>query len=152
MIQELVAETTALSANAVVRLKECWVEEDGAWRRPLGEHQYACIWADGIYLGAGLEKKKMALLCVLVHPQRSTSPRRCVQKATPPRQRPLLGLQNRGTAQWKLASPERRRQPDVTGTGRVRLQRRSPTTPGGPSLGHGGRLTKGRLEGNFHKS
>ena len=66
VFRELVGETTALSANAVVRLKERWAEEYEAWRRrPLWEHQYAYIWADGIYLGAGLEKEKTALLCVL---------------------------------------------------------------------------------------
>ncbi|MDP3063054.1 MAG: IS256 family transposase [Chloroflexota bacterium] len=66
VFRELVGETTALSANAVVRLKERWGEEYEAWRkRPLWEHQYAYIWADGIYLGAGLEKEKTALLCVL---------------------------------------------------------------------------------------
>jgi len=66
VFRELVGETTALSANAVVRLKERWGEEYEAWcRRPLWEHQYAYIWADGIYLGAGLEKDKTALLCVL---------------------------------------------------------------------------------------
>ena len=47
VFRELVEETTALSANAVVRLKERWGEEYGAWRRrPLWEHQYAC----GCYL------------------------------------------------------------------------------------------------------
>jgi len=66
VFRELVGETTALSANAVVRLKERWGEEYEAWRRrPLWEHQYAYIWADGIYLGAGMEKEKTALLCVL---------------------------------------------------------------------------------------
>ena len=56
----------ALSANAVVRLKERRGEEYEAWRhRPLWEHQYAYIWADGIYLGAGMEKEKTALLYVL---------------------------------------------------------------------------------------
>jgi transposase-like protein len=66
VFRELVGETTALSANAVVRLKERWGEEYEAWRRrPLWEHQYAYIWADGIYLGAGLEKEKTVLLCVL---------------------------------------------------------------------------------------
>ena len=66
VFRELVGETTALSANAVVRLKEHWGEEYEAWRRrPLWEHQYAYIWADGIYLSAGMEKEKMALLCVL---------------------------------------------------------------------------------------
>lgn len=66
VFRELVGETTALSANAVVRLKERWGEEYEAWRRrPLWEHQYAYIWGDGIYLGAGMEKEKTALLCIL---------------------------------------------------------------------------------------
>jgi putative transposase len=66
VFRELVAETTALSANAVVRLKERWGEEYEAWRqRPLGEHRYAYIWSDGIYLGAGGEAERTALLCVL---------------------------------------------------------------------------------------
>ncbi len=66
VFRELVGETTALSANTVVRLKERWGEEYEVWRgRSLGEHQYAYIWADGIYMGAGLEKEKTALLCVL---------------------------------------------------------------------------------------
>ena len=62
----LVGETTALSANSVVRLKERWAKEYEVWRRrPLWEHRYAYIWADGIYLSAGIEKEKTALLCVL---------------------------------------------------------------------------------------
>lgn len=66
VFRELVGETTALSANAVVRLKERWADEYQAWKqRPLGEHRYAYVWADGIYLGAGLENEKAALLCVL---------------------------------------------------------------------------------------
>jgi putative transposase len=66
VFRELVGETTALSASAVVKLKERWAEEYKAWcRRPLWEHQYAYIWADGIYLGAGMEKEKTALQCIL---------------------------------------------------------------------------------------
>ena len=66
VFRELVGETTALSANSVVRLKERWAKEYEVWRRrPLWEHRYAYIWADGIYLGAGIEKEKTALLCVL---------------------------------------------------------------------------------------
>lgn len=66
VFRELVGETTALSANAVVRLKERWGKEYEVWRhRFLGDHRYAYIWADGIYLGAGIEKEKTALLCVL---------------------------------------------------------------------------------------
>jgi transposase-like protein len=66
VFRELVGETTALSPNAIVKLKERWEKEYEAWRRrPLWEHQYAYIWADGIYLSAGLEKEKTALLCVV---------------------------------------------------------------------------------------
>src|SRR5712692_2136072 len=66
VFRELVGETTALSANAVVRLKERWGEEYEAWRqRSLREHRYAYIWSDGIYLGAGSEAERTALLCVL---------------------------------------------------------------------------------------
>ena len=52
VFRELVGETTALSANTVVRLKEHWGGEYEAWRqRPLvPEHRYAYIWADGVYL------------------------------------------------------------------------------------------------------
>jgi putative transposase len=66
VFRELVGDTTALSANAVVRLKERWADEYTSWQeRPLGEHRYAYIWADGIYLGAGLERENSALLCIL---------------------------------------------------------------------------------------
>jgi transposase-like protein len=66
VFRELVGETTALSPNAIVRLKERWEQEYEAWRRrPLWEHRYAYVWADGVYLGAGLEKEKTALLCVV---------------------------------------------------------------------------------------
>ena len=66
VFRELVGETTALSANAVVRLKERWADEYTTWQeRPLGEHRYAYIWADGVYLGAGLERENSALLCIL---------------------------------------------------------------------------------------
>jgi len=66
VFRELVGETTALSANAVVRLKDHWGQEYQDWReRPLGTPRYAYIWADGVYLAAGTEKEKTALLCIL---------------------------------------------------------------------------------------
>jgi putative transposase len=66
VFRELVGETAALSPQAIVRLKECWAAEYTTWRqRRLDEHTYAYIWADGVYLGAGLEAEKSALLCVL---------------------------------------------------------------------------------------
>ncbi len=66
VFRELVGETTALSATAIVRLKEQWAGEYATWRtRPLSDHQYAYIWADGVYLAAGQEDDRTALLCVL---------------------------------------------------------------------------------------
>ena len=66
VFRELVGETTALSPNAIVRLKECWEQEYEAWRkRPLWEHRYAYTWNDGVYLNAGTEVDKTALLCVV---------------------------------------------------------------------------------------
>jgi len=64
--RELTGETTALSASAIVRLKECWEKEYADWqKRPLGEHRYVYIWCDGIFLKAGVEKEQTALLCIL---------------------------------------------------------------------------------------
>ena len=66
VFRELVGETTALSPNAIVRLKERWEQEYEAWRkRPLWENRYAYVWSDGVYLDAGTEVEKTALLCVV---------------------------------------------------------------------------------------
>ena len=66
VFRELVGETMALSPNTIVRLKEHWEQEYEAWRRrPLWEHRYAYVWADGVYLDAGTEVDKTALLCVV---------------------------------------------------------------------------------------
>ena len=64
--RELVGETTALSANAIVRLKSRWEDEYREWRDSrLDSCRYAYIWADGVYLGAGGDREKTALLCVV---------------------------------------------------------------------------------------
>ena len=66
VFRELVGETAALSANTIVRLKAKWEQDYQAWRsRSLEAHTYGYIWADGMYLGAGDEEDKTALLCVL---------------------------------------------------------------------------------------
>ena len=66
VFREMVGETTALSPTAIVRLKECWAEEYAQWqRRLLAEHEYAYIWADGVYLGVGTEDQKSVLLCII---------------------------------------------------------------------------------------
>ena len=66
VFRELVGETTALSANAIVRLKSRWEDEYRRWRSSrLDESSYAYIWADGVYLGADGDREKTALLCVV---------------------------------------------------------------------------------------
>ena len=56
VFRELVGETAALSPNAIVRLKQSWESDYRVWRgRMLNEHRYAYIWADGVYLGAGVD-------------------------------------------------------------------------------------------------
>jgi putative transposase len=63
--RELMGERATLSPSTIVRLKERWAAEYEAWRtRPI-THRYAYIWADGIYLGAGLEPETSCLLVVI---------------------------------------------------------------------------------------
>jgi putative transposase len=66
VFRELVGETAALSANAIVRLKERWATEYETWkRRRLDDRAYAYCWADGVYLGAGQEDAKSVVLCII---------------------------------------------------------------------------------------
>ncbi len=59
----LLGEEAALSPSSMVRLKAKWQQEYDAWRqRPLDGQQLVYLWVDGIYVKAGLEKEKAALL------------------------------------------------------------------------------------------
>jgi transposase-like protein len=63
--RELLGETAPLSGSTILRLKDEWAAEYAAWRvRPLTA-RYAYIWADGIYLGAGIELENSCLLVVV---------------------------------------------------------------------------------------
>jgi putative transposase len=65
VFRQLLGERAPLSANTVLRLKDEWQAEYDAWaRRPL-TGRYPYIWADGIYLGVGLEPEAACLLVVL---------------------------------------------------------------------------------------
>jgi transposase-like protein len=65
VFRALVGETAALSASSILRLKQEWEDEYRLWRgRPITE-RYVYIFADGLYLKAGLEKEKTAVLVVL---------------------------------------------------------------------------------------
>ena len=55
-----------LSKSSVGRLKARWTAEHEAWsRRRLDDREVVYAWADGIYVKAGLERDKAALLVVI---------------------------------------------------------------------------------------
>jgi len=62
-LRGLLGEDAPLSATTVGRLKEKWKAEYEAWRtRPLDGQEVVYLWVDGVYVKAGLEKNKAALL------------------------------------------------------------------------------------------
>jgi transposase-like protein len=63
--RELLGEKAPLSASTIVRLKDEWATDYERWReRPIAD-RHAYIWADGVYLGAGLEVESSCLLVVI---------------------------------------------------------------------------------------
>lgn len=62
----LLGEKAPISAPTIARLRESWQAEWAAWReRDLSSKEVVYLWADGIYVKAGLEKEKAAMLVVL---------------------------------------------------------------------------------------
>lgn len=65
-LRGLLGEEAPLSATTVARLKARWHAEYAQWRRrPLADHEVVYLWVDGVYVKAGLEKEKAAVLVVL---------------------------------------------------------------------------------------
>ena len=65
-LRGLLGEAAPISASTVARLKESWQAEWGEWRkRPLDGLEVLFLWVDGIYVKAGLEKAKAALLVII---------------------------------------------------------------------------------------
>ncbi len=65
-LRGLLGDGAPLSASFVARLKEKWQAEYGAWKsRSLADDQVVYIWVDGVYVKAGFEKEKAALLVVI---------------------------------------------------------------------------------------
>ena len=63
-LRGLLGDDAPLSASTVMRLKEKWQGELGAWKlRRLDDLEVVYVWADGVYVKAGLDKDKA---CVLV--------------------------------------------------------------------------------------
>jgi transposase-like protein len=65
-LRGLLGEAAPLSAPSIARLKAGWQAEYETWkRRRLDDLEPVYVWADGIYVKAGLEKDKAALLVVI---------------------------------------------------------------------------------------
>lgn len=64
-LRGLLGEAAPLSPASVARLKARWQEEYETWRRSPIPEEVVYLWADGIYVKAGLEKEKSALLTVI---------------------------------------------------------------------------------------
>jgi transposase-like protein len=62
-LRGLLGEDAPVSASTVARLKEGWQAEWEEWKKqPLDGLEVLFMWVDGIYVKAGLEKEKAALL------------------------------------------------------------------------------------------
>jgi transposase-like protein len=65
-LRGLLGEDAPLSKPTIRRLKAVWAEEFEAWnRRSLKGREVVYVWVDGIYVKAGLEREKAALLVVI---------------------------------------------------------------------------------------
>ena len=65
-LRGLLGEDAPVSASTVARLKEQWQAEWRQWkRRSLDELEVVYLWVDGVYVKAGLEKERAALLVVI---------------------------------------------------------------------------------------
>ena len=59
-------DAAGLSASAIGRLKDGWLDEHTAWqKRDLSAKRYVYIWADGIHLEARLEDEKQCILVLI---------------------------------------------------------------------------------------
>jgi putative transposase len=65
VFRALVGETAALSPSSILKLKADWQHEYEAWKKRPLRGRYVYLYADGLYLKAGAEQDKSALLIVL---------------------------------------------------------------------------------------
>lgn len=65
-LRGLLGDGAPLSPSSIDRLRQSWQREFDEWRtRRLDDRELVYAWADGIYVKAGLEKEKAALLVVI---------------------------------------------------------------------------------------
>ncbi len=65
-LRGLLGEAAPISASTIARLKDRWNAELAEWRgRSLSELEVVYMWVDGVYVKAGLEREKAAILVVV---------------------------------------------------------------------------------------
>ena len=65
-LRGLLGEGAPLSPASIARLKAGWSVEYDAWnRRELSDRELVYVWADGVYVKAGLEKERACLLVII---------------------------------------------------------------------------------------
>lgn len=64
-LRGLLGDEAPLSPSSIARLKAEWREQYDAWRKEPISEQPVYMWADGVYVKAGLEKDKAAVLVVI---------------------------------------------------------------------------------------
>lgn len=65
-LRGLLGDAAPLSASSLVRLKAAWQAQYAAWQqRDLSDYRLVYLWADGVYVKAGLEESKAALLVLI---------------------------------------------------------------------------------------
>jgi transposase-like protein len=65
-LRGLLGDGAPLSASSIARLRGTWSLEYDAWRsRRLDDRELGDVWADGVYVKAGLEQEKAAVLVVI---------------------------------------------------------------------------------------
>jgi transposase-like protein len=65
VFRALVGETAALSPSSILKLKADWQQEYETWKKRPLRGRYVYLYADGVYLKAGTERDKTAVLVVL---------------------------------------------------------------------------------------
>ncbi len=65
-LRGLLGEGAPLSASSIERLRAKWQVEHDAWKqRRLDDRELVYAWADGVYVKAGLDREKAALLVII---------------------------------------------------------------------------------------
>lgn len=105
-LRGLLGDEAPLSAKTIERLREKWTQEFGAWsQRPLDDLDVVYAWADGLYVKAGLEDTKAALLVIIGALRDGTKVVLAVEsgqrESTASWARVLRSLRERGLQPWK---------------------------------------------------